>query len=130
MKPERISLMSVIFFALLGIVLVVVGASALDESIYAGTIYAVIGAAQVLISVLTFAFTRGKIKREFGNTMVLGCWWILSVGIAGLALFTSPLFAISPVYSVVSSLFAVIWVVLGAFNMWLMVSKVGAEIVV
>lgn len=130
MRPERISSASVTFFALLGIVLILVGIPALRESTYTGTIYIVIGAVQVLISGLTHFFTRGKIGREFGNIMVSGCWWILSVGIAGIALFASPLFTISPAYSAVSILFAAIWLVLGALNVWLMVSKVGAEIVV
>ena len=130
MSPDRISLMSVALSAVLGIVLTVVGLSVLTENIYAGVFYAAIGVAQVLISGLLVAFTRGKSGQEFGNVMVMGWWWTLSVGIAGLALFTSPLFIISLTYSVASIAFAAIWVVLGIFNIWLLVSKVGAEIVV
>lgn len=130
MRPERVCSASVALAALLGLLLVIIGIPAYPENPYTGIIYVVIGVAQILVVGVLLGFARGKSGRDFGNVAVVGCWWILSVGIAALALFTSPLLVISTLYVAVSTVLAAIWVILGAVNIWLMVTRLGAEIVV
>lgn len=117
-------------FAVLGLILLVLGLLTYSESVYTGVVYVVIGFFQIIIPIIVLVRAGGKTGSEFGDVTVMGCWWTLSVGIAGLALFPSPLLRVSMTYAAVSSIFAALWIVLGAISIRFAISETGAKLVV
>ncbi|MBA7574655.1 hypothetical protein ES695_06205 [Candidatus Atribacteria bacterium 1244-E10-H5-B2] len=77
------------------IILLILAGVVWSKNIYAGIIYLIIGIIQ-LISTLLLYYQIGKIKdiTEMGNRSVQHNWIILSIGIAGCALFLAPFFEI------------------------------------
>lgn len=117
-------------FAVLGVILLFLGVAGFSENLYAGTVYSLIGIFQIIIAGLFLALMREKTGSELGNLAVTCCWWILSIGIAGAALFPSQFLRVSLTYAIVSTVIAVIWIVLGAFSIRLAISRTGASLVV
>lgn len=117
-------------FGLLGLILLVMGLLIYSESIYAGVVYMIIGFFQILIPAFAVIRMSGKKGADLGNVIVMASWWILSVGIAGVALFTSPLLAVSLVYTAISTILAILWIVLSAISIKFAISETGARLVV
>lgn len=118
-------------FAVLGIILIALGVIVRGDNVYSGITYVLIGIVQLLIAGASFIRIRDKDGRELGNVSVQHSWWLLSVGIAALALFPSDFFSVSSTaigYSAIA--IAIIWVVLNAVSIYVAVKKTKARLVV
>lgn len=130
MKFQDYSVRINLAFGVLGLILLIMGSLIYSESVYTGVVYMVIGLSQIIIPAFALVRISGKTGSELGNVMVMGCWWILSIGIAGLALFTSPLLAVSTAYTAVSTIIAVLWIILSVVSIKFAISETGARLVV
>ncbi|MEA1965053.1 MAG: hypothetical protein U9O41_08015 [Candidatus Aerophobetes bacterium] len=93
MEFKKYTQISTSVLLILSIILLVLAGMIWSKNIYAGVIYLIIGITQ-LISTLLLYPRIGKIKdiTEIGNRAVEHNWIILSIGIAGCALFLAPFF--------------------------------------
>lgn len=131
MDFKKYSSWMVCLFAALGIVLLAIGIVVRGDNLYTGITYVVVGIFQLLIALSAIPRLRGKDGAAMGNVVVQHNWWILSVGIAGLAVFPSQFFSL-PLAGLVYLAVAIsaIWVILGAINVYLAVKRTGARLAV
>ena len=119
------------FFVVLGLVLMAIGLIVRGDNLYTGITYTAMGIIQLLIAASTIPRLGGKEEAAIGNVAVQHNWWILSVGIAGLAVFPSSFFSIPStglMYAAIA--ISAIWVILGAINIYLAVKRTGARLAV
>lgn len=118
-------------FAVLGLIVVILGVLVKGDNVYTGIIYVLIGVLQLLIATTAFPRFRNKDEVGIGNITVQHNWWILSVGVAALALFPSAFFSI-PATSLVylTTGIALIWVVLSVTTIYVAVKRTNARLVI
>jgi hypothetical protein len=117
---------------ILSIIIIVFGLLSLSKNIYAGIVYLVIGALQFLGAIFVYPrITKVVDTQEVGNRAVQHFWLILSVGIAGMALFLAPFFKIEPkLIPYISFIIVTLSVILGGLSIMMAVRKVKARMVV
>lgn len=131
MEFRRFSAMAKWVFLVLGVILLLLGVGAVGENAYAAGVYMLIGMAQAIIAGTGMIRTRGvKDSKEFGDKTVQHSWWILSVGLASLALVTSPFLSAPLLLELPAGAVSLVWIVLGAVTIYIAVERAGAEIVV
>lgn len=118
--------------SVVALVLIVLGVTALSANVYTGIIYIVVGGIQLLGAALLFPrIANVEEPKVVGNRSVQANWIVLSLGIAGMALFLAPFFRLETmVVSYIAFILCVVSVLLGAFNIFSAVKKVGARMVV
>jgi len=114
------------------IILLVLAGVVWSKNIYAGIIYLIIGIIQ-LISTLSLYSRIGKIKDiiEMGNMSVQFNWLILSIGIAGVALFLAPFFKIdSTAIPYIAFAVCFISILLSIINIYKAIRETKAQMVI
>ncbi|MBN2325132.1 MAG: hypothetical protein JXQ30_15490 [Spirochaetes bacterium] len=121
-----------IIIIVLALAVLVLGIAKWSENPYTGIIYAVVGFIQLLGMVLLFPrIAKLDDQKEVGNRAVQANWIVLSLGIAGMALFLAPFFRLESVtVSYVAFILSVVLTVLSAFNIFIAVNRVKARMVV
>jgi hypothetical protein len=115
-------------FAVLGVVLMVLGIGVTGDNIYTGLTYTTVGFFQLLVALSEVLRLGGKEGMPAGVVVVQHNWWIVSIGIAALAVFPSSFFSISSAALMfLASMISAIWVILGAANIYLAVKRTGAR---
>ena len=131
MEFRKLSSSSKWVFFVLGIILLLLGLGAIGENVYAAGVYVIVGIVQILIAGTGLTRTRGLDElKQVGNITVQHSWWVLSVGLASLALVTSPFLDTSLVLKLPASIISIVWIVLGAVTIYVSVERVDAELVV
>lgn len=132
MNFKKYSQVTITILLVISIVICVLGIFAWSGNVYAGLLYVVVAAIMFLACI--FLYPRiAKIEDmyEVGNRSVQANWIVLSVGIAGMALFLAPFFKLdSMTVPWVAFVLCVIAVLLSAFNIYSAVKKVKARMVV
>jgi hypothetical protein len=117
---------------LFSIIIIVLGFLVWSKNVYTGLIYMIIAGIQFFG--IVFLYPRiGKIDdmHEVGNRSVPHNWIVLSVGIAGAALFLAPFFKPdSMVIPFAAFVLCVIMIILSALNILFAVKKVKARTIV
>ena len=116
----------------LSVVLIILAFIAWPKNVYTGIIYLIVGIVEFLGAVITYPrISRTDDDREMGNRSVQQNWIILSIGIAGCALFLAPFFEVdNSSLPVISFILSIIVTILSAVNIYLAVKKVNARMVV
>lgn len=132
MKFKKYTQISTGVLLIFSIILLVLAGVVWSKNIYAGVIYLIIGIIQ-LIATLSLYSRIGKIKdiTEMGNMSVQFNWLILSIGIAGLALFLAPFFKIdSTAIPYIAFLVCFISVLLSVINIYKAIRETKAQMVI
>lgn len=132
MDFKKYSQITITILLVISIIIFVLGLVVWSENVYTGLIYIIVAAIMFLGCI--FLYPRiAKIKdmAEVGNRSVQANWLVLSVGIAGMALFLAPFFKLdSMTVPWVAFVLCVIAVLLSAFNIYSAVKKAKARMVV
>lgn len=128
---KYIQLIMIVLIAI-SVIIFVLGLLSWSKNVYTGLIYFIVAAVMFLGCI--FLYPRiAKIEdmTEVGNRSVQANWIVLSVGIAGMALFLAPFFKVdSMVLPFIAFILCAISVLLSAFNIYRAVKKVKARMVV
>jgi len=121
-----------LILVILSIVLFVLGLFIWSSNQYAGFLYVLIAVVEFLGAVFVFPRIAGvEDMQEAGNRAVQQNWIVLSIGIAGMALFLAPFFRIdSMAVPYIAFLICVVSVILSAINIYTAIKKVKARMVV
>lgn len=123
---EKFAVRTNIVVALLGAIFIVLGAAVVGRNLYAGITGLMIGPIQIVIALTSIARIRSRERLiEKGNVNVMHSWWILSVGIAVLVIFTSPLARIG-IGSWIGGTIGALWMILGSLSVYLSMKFTGA----
>jgi hypothetical protein len=117
---------------LFALVILVSGLALWQSNLYTGLIYLIISGIQVISLVLLYPRVQSAGEdQEKGNRVVIHNWSVLSVGIAGVALFQAPFFRVdtSPL-PVVAFILSVAIVLVSALNIYMAVKKVKARMII
>lgn len=117
---------------ILSIILLVLGIVIWKQNVYTGIIYIAIAIIQFLGTILLYPrISRLDDMTEVGNRSVQQNWIVLSVGIAGCALFLAPFFKVDSMAIPIFAFFlCAISAILSAVNIYAAVKKVKARMVV
>ena len=128
-KYIRVTMLILVIIAL---IIIVFGAMNWSENLYTGLIYLVVGVIQFLGGILIYPrIAKLKDMKEIGNRSVQLNWLILSIGIAGMALFMAPFFRLEAMaIPYIAFILCVISVLLSGFNIFTAVKKAKARMVV
>lgn len=114
------------------IIILIFGALAWSRNVYAAYVYLIIGLIQFLVFVLIFL----RIMKEtnllnIGNNIILLCWVMLSLALAGMTLILAPFFALEPKFIpyVVFTIY-IIQVGLSIYTMYEAVKKANARLII
>jgi uncharacterized membrane protein YhhN len=128
-KYTQIMISILLLFA---IVIIVLGIAVWSKNVYTGIIYIVIAGIQFFG--IVFLYPRiGRIDdlNEMGNRSVMHNWAVLSVAIAGAALFLAPFFRPdSMIIPFVAFVLCILQVIISALNILFAVKKVKARMIV
>ncbi len=117
---------------LFSIIIIVLGIAVWSKNVYTGIIFLIIAGIQFFT--IIFLYPRiGKIDdmHEVGNRSVPHNWAVLSVGIAGAALFLAPFFRPdSMIIPFVAFVLCILQVIISALNILFAVRKVKARTIV
>jgi hypothetical protein len=123
---------AMIIIIVIAIIIIVLGIAKLSENVYTGLIYLIVGVIQFLGSVILLPrMARLEDLVEIGNRAVQSNWLVLSIGIAGMALFLAPFFRLeSMLIPYVAFILCVISVVFAAINIFISVKRAKARMIV
>jgi len=123
---------AMIILIIIAIIIIVLGIAKLSENVYTGLIYLIVGVIQFLGSVILLPrIARLKDLSEIGNRAVQSNWLILSIGIAGMALFLAPFFRLeSMVIPYIAFILCVLSVIFSAINLFISVKRAKARMIV
>jgi len=123
---------AMIILIIIAIIIIVLGIAKLSENVYTGLIYLIVGVIQFLGSVILLPrIARLKDLSEIGNRAVQSNWLILSIGIAGMALFLAPFFRLeSMVIPYIAFILCVVSVIFSAINLFISVKRAKARMIV
>jgi len=121
-----------LILVIIALIIIVLGAMNWSENPYTGLIYLIVGVIQFLGGILLYPrIAKLKDLKEIGNRSVQLNWLILSIGIAGMALFMAPFFRLeSMVVPYIAFILCVIAVLLSGFNIFIAVKQTKARMVV
>lgn len=128
-KYIQISTIPLIIFSL---ALIILGIAVWSKNPYTGVLYLIIGVVQFLGAVFVYPrVAKAQDMTDVGNRSVQQNWIILSISIAGVALFLAPFFRTGPMV-LPYVVFVICWIALflSAFNIYFAVKKTGARMVV
>jgi len=132
MKFKKYTRISTSVLLVFSIILLILAAAVWSKNIYTGVVYLIIGMTQLICTLLLYP-RIGKIKdeTEIGNRLVQHNWIVLSIGIAGCALFLAPFFKVDSM-AIPYTAFTVclISVLLSTFNIYKAVKDTKARMVV
>ena len=132
MNFKKYSQITITILLAISIIIFILGLLTWSENVYTGLIYFIIAAIMFLGCI--FLYPRiAKIEdmHEVGNRSVQANWLVLSVGIAGMALFLAPFFRVdSMVIPYIAFVLCTVSVLLSAFNIYSAVKKVKARTIV
>ena len=123
---------TMIIVVVISIVIIALGALKWSENPYTGLIYLIVGVIQFLGGVLLFPrIAKLEDMKEVGNRSVQANWLVLSIGIAGMALFMAPFFRLEAMtIPYIAFILCVISVILSGFNIFTAVKKAKARMIV
>jgi hypothetical protein len=123
---------AMIILIIIAIIIIVLGIAKLSENVYTGLIYLIVGVIQFLGSVILLPRIAGlEDLSEIGNRAVQSNWLILSIGIAGMALFLAPFFRLeSMVIPYIAFILCVLSVIFSAINLFISVKRAKARMIV
>jgi hypothetical protein len=123
---------AMIIIIVVAIIIIVLGIAKLSENVYTGLIYLIVGVIQFLGSVILLPrIARLEDLTEVGNRAVQSNWLVLSIGIAGMALFLAPFFRLeSMLIPYIAFILCVISVVFSAINIYISVKRAKARMIV
>jgi hypothetical protein len=123
---------AMIILIIIAIIIIVLGIAKLSENVYTGLIYLIVGVIQFLGSVILLPrIARLEDLSEIGNRAVQSNWLILSIGIAGMALFLAPFFRLeSMVIPYIAFILCVLSVIFSAINLFISVKRAKARMIV
>ncbi|UCB45087.1 MAG: hypothetical protein JSV25_12845 [Spirochaetota bacterium] len=123
---------TMIIVVVISIVIIALGAVKWSENPYTGLIYLIVGVIQFLGGVLLFPrIAKLEDMKEVGNRSVQANWLVLSIGIAGMALFMAPFFRLEAMaIPYIAFILCVISVLLSGFNIFTAVKKAKARMIV
>jgi hypothetical protein len=123
---------AMIILIIIAIIIIVLGIAKLSENVYTGLIYLIVGVIQFLGSVILLPrIARLEDLSEIGNRAVQSNWLILSIGIAGMALFLAPFFRLeSMVIPYIAFILCVVSVIFSAINLFISVKRAKARMIV
>jgi len=121
-----------LILVILSIILFVFSLLIWSSNQYAGFLYLIIAVVEFLGAIFVFPRIAGlEDMKEAGNRAVQQNWIVLSIGIAGMALFLAPFFrADSMTVPYIAFIICVVSVLLSAFNIYTAIKKVKARMVV
>lgn len=121
-----------LILTILSIIIIILGLLAWSKSVYTGIIYIVIGILQLLGAIFVYPrIAKVTDDQQVGNRAIQEYWIVLSVGIAGMALFLAPFFKIEPVLiPYISFIIVTVSVILSGLSIMNAVRKVKARMVV
>jgi hypothetical protein len=97
-------------------------------NIWSALISLLIGATQLIIAVTLIPRVGSRNDIEgAGNVVVQHSWLLLSVGLAALALYPSPFFAMPAIWFWIAMLAGFAWMLLGMINLYQAISQTGAR---
>lgn len=123
---------AMIILIVIAIIIIVLGIAKLSENVYTGLIYLIVGVIQFLGGVILLPrIARLEDLSEIGNRAVQSNWLILSIGIAGMALFLAPFFRVeSMVIPYIAFILCVVSVIFSAINLFISVKRAKARMIV
>ncbi len=123
---------AMIILIAIAIIIIVLGIAKLSENVYTGLIYLIVGVIQFLGSVILLPrIARLEDLTEIGNRAVQSNWLVLSIGIAGMALFLAPFFRLeSMVIPYIAFILCVLSVIFSAINLFISVKRAKARMIV
>jgi len=123
---------TMVILLVIGVVILALGIVKWSENVYTGIIYLVIGVIQFLGSILLLPrIAKLEDQKEVGNRAVQANWLVLSIGIAGMALFMAPFFRLEAmIVPYIAFVLCVVSVLLSGINIYTAVKKVKARMVV
>lgn len=132
MNFKKYSKITITILLAISIVIFVLGVLAWSENVYTGIIYFIVAAIMFLGCIYLYPrIAKIEDMQEVGNRSVQSNWIVLSVGIAGMALFLAPFFRIeSMAVPYAAFVLCAVSVILSAFNIYSAVKKVKARMVV
>ena len=132
MNFKKYSQITITILLAISIVIFVLGLLTWSENVYTGLMYFIIAAIMFLGCIFLYPrIAKVEDMQVVGNRSVQANWLVLSVGIAGMALFLAPFFRIeSMAVPYAAFLLCAVSVLLSAFNIYMAVKKVKARIVV
>jgi len=132
MDFKKYIMRAMIIIIVIAIIIIVLGIAKLSENVYTGLIYLIVGVIQFLGSVILLPRISGlEDLTEVGNRAVQSNWLVLSIGIAGMALFLAPFFRLeSMVIPYITFILCVISVVFSAINIFISVKRAKARMIV
>lgn len=115
----------------LGVALLVLGGAVWGQNVWAGAIYAVIAAVQVLIGLgFVYRARRRTVATSAGNVAVQHAWGTLSIGIAGAALIPSDFFAVDDVWLYAAVAIGLAFAVVGAHTLYWTIRSTDARLTI
>ena len=123
---------TMLILVIIAVIIIVLGALNWSENPFTGLIYLIVGVIQFLGGILLYPrITKLEDLKEIGNRSVQLNWLVLSIGIAGMALFMAPFFRLeSMAVPYIAFILCVIAVLLSGFNIFIAVKKAKARMVV
>jgi peptidoglycan/LPS O-acetylase OafA/YrhL len=123
---------TMVILVVISIVIIALGVMKWSERPYTGLIYLIIGVIQFLGGVLLFPrIAKREDMQEVGNLSVQANWLVLSIGIAGMALFMAPFFRLeSMVVPYIAFILCIVSVILSGLNIFTAVKKAKARMIV
>lgn len=114
------------------VVIFVLGLLFWAENTYTGIIYLIISGIQIVALITLYPRARrAEDMQEKGNRVVFHNWSVLSVGIAGAALFLAPFFRIdSMTVPFIAFILCVLAVILSAVNIFTSVKMAQARMII
>ncbi len=132
MSFQKYAALTTSILLLFALVILVSGLALWQSNLYTGLIYLIIAGIQVIsLAILYPRLKAAEQDQEKGNRVVIHNWSVLSVGIAGVALFQAPFFRVdTSALPVVAFILSVAIVLLSAMNIYVAVKKVKARMII
>jgi len=108
----------------LGVLQLVVAALVWNGNVWTGAMAVFVGVSQlVVIGSIDPRIRDQSDARSVGNVVVQHSWFVLSIGVAGAAVFSSPFFSVATEWVTASVLLNLAWAVLGAYMIYWSVTE-------
>jgi len=110
-------------FFVISAILLILAIYSWNENFVTGAMYAQIGIAQLVISViglvrLKLVHSNKEDLLQIGKVGIQHSWVITSIGLAGVALFRAPYFYIDAIITNIAFVIAILYLVLGVFSLY------------
>ena len=124
--------LTMIIVIVISLVIIVLGAVKWSENPYTGLIYLIVGVIQFLGGIILLPrIAKLEDLKTGGNRAVQANWLVLSIGIAGMALFLAPFFRLEAMgIPYIAFILCIISVILSGFNIFTAVKKAKARMIV